>query len=241
MSIINQVLDELLPPGADREGCRSLTQTMLSRIKEGPLGDLTSGKENDGETVEGLRTEMPFHLSRRLTIDTIVRSRWTPDGPEPLSVIEEAEVEMDGVIDLVLCTVSEQGRAIRPIDLKTEEAFRVNSDVREGLMEPYGNFKIEPACDAEIEMLEHHGMQLALYYLALSTIEEERKRRNLPHRKVLRPAILVGITGRVVEYPEDMFRKTIEKLDQLLSSAAKMSLQPESRISEHTCSCGNCP
>ena len=241
VSIINQVLDELLPPGADREGCRSLTQTMLSRIKEGPLGDLTSGKENDGETVEGLRTEMPFHLSRRLTIDTIVRSRWTPDGPEPLSVIEEAEVEMDGVIDLVLCTVSEQGRAIRPIDLKTEEAFRVNSDVREGLMEPYGNFKIEPACDAEIEMLEHHGMQLALYYLALSTIEEERKRRNLPHRKVLRPAILVGITGRVVEYPEDMFRKTIEKLDQLLSSAAKMSLQPESRISEHTCSCGNCP
>jgi hypothetical protein len=90
-------------------------------------------------------------------------------------------------------------------------------------------------------MLESHGMQLALYYLALSTIEAERKRRNLPYRKVLRPAILVGITGRVVEYPEDMFRTTVEKLDQLLSSAATMSLQPESKISEYHCSCGNCP
>ena len=240
-SVINQVLDELLPPGADREGCSSLTQAILSRVKEGPLGDLVSGKGNRGSKVEGLRTEMPFHLSRRSTIDPIVRSRWTPDGPEPLSTIEEVEVEMDGVIDLVLCTVSDRGRAIRPIDLKTEEAFRVKSDVREGLMEPLGNFNIEPACDSEFEMLESHGMQLALYYLALSTIEAERKRRNLPYRKVLRPAILVGITGRVVEYPEDMFRTMLEKLDQLLSSAAMMSLQPESNISEYPCSCGNCP
>ena len=153
----------------------------------------------------------------------------------------QVDVEMDGVIDLVLCTVSDQGRAIRPIDLKTEEAFRVNSDVREGLMEPFGNFNIEPACDSEVEMLENHGMQLALYYLALSSIEEERKKRNLPYRKVLRPAILVGITGRVVEYPEETFRTTIEKLDQLLSSAAMISLQPESHISEYHCSCGNCP
>ena len=241
VSVINQVLDELLPPGADREGCSDLTQAILSRIKAGPLGGLVSGKENSGTMVEGLRTEMPFHLSITSNIDTIVRSRWTPDGPEPLSLIEQVDVEMDGVIDLVLCTVSDQGRAIRPIDLKTEEAFRVNSDVREGLMEPFGNFNIEPACDAEVEMLENHGMQLALYYLALSSIEEERKKRNLPYRKVLRPAILVGITGRVVEYPEETFRTTIEKLDQLLSSAAMISLQPESHISEYHCSCGNCP
>ena len=240
-SVIGQVLDELLPSGADREGCRSLMGEMLSRIKEGTMGELVSGKAVNGHIVEGLRTEMPFHLSRRTSLDRIVRTRWTPDGPEPLSAIDEANVEMDGVIDLVLCTVSGERKYIRPIDLKTEEAHKLTSGSLDGLMESHGNHSFEPQCDAEIEMLEHHSMQLALYYLALITIEEEREKRGLPTRSVLRPAILVGVTGRIVEYPEDMFKATLNELEKSLSVAAKMSLDSEPTLSDYECSCGNCP
>jgi len=240
-AVIVQVLDELLPSDADREGCISLMDKMLSRIKEGVMGDLVSGKDVNGHIVEGLRTEMPFHLSRRAHLDRVVRTRWTPDGPEPLSAIDEANVEMDGVIDLVLCTVSGDGKHIRPIDLKTEEAHKLTSGSSDGLMESHGNHSFEPQCDAEIEMLENHSMQLALYYLALRTIEEERGKRGLPNRTVLRPAILVGVTGRIVEYPEEMFNATLSELDKSLSLAASMSLESEPIISDYECSCGNCP
>jgi len=238
---IDMVLTELLPPGADREGCRSLMLEMLSRIKSGPLGNLVSGEKIDGHSVEGLRTEMPFHLSMKTNIGRIVRTRWTPDGPEPLSAIDMVNVEMDGVIDLVLCTASADAKNIRPIDLKTEEAHRLISGNKDGLMEAYGDHSSEPQCDAEIEILEHHSMQLALYYLALRTIEEERGERGLPTRSVLRPAILVGLTGRIVEYPEDMFKETLDELDKLLTEAAAMSLESEPTISDYECSCGNCP
>tara|TARA_B100001996_G_scaffold377775_1_gene360915 strand:+ start:579 stop:5444 length:4866 start_codon:yes stop_codon:yes gene_type:complete len=240
-SVIGQVLDEFLPSDADREACRSLMGKMLSRIKEGIMGDLVSGRAVNGHIVEGLRTEMPFHLSKTTPLDRVVRTRWTPDGPEPLSAIDEVAVEMDGVIDLVLCTVSGEGKHIRPIDLKTEEAHKLNSGSLDGLVESHGNHSFDPQCDAEIEMLENHSMQLALYYLALRTIEEEREKRGLPSRTVLRPAILVGVTGRIVEYPEEMFNATLKELDKALSLAAAMSLESEPTISDYECSCANCP
>jgi len=87
---------------------------------------LVSGTAVDGHVLEGLRTEMPFHIALPADLEGMVRHRWSPDGPEPLTLLDEATVEMSGVIDLVLCTRTPEASTIRPIDLKTEEAGRMH-------------------------------------------------------------------------------------------------------------------
>ena len=87
-------------------------------------------------------------------------------------------------------------------------------------------------------------MQLALYYRALKRIEASREEP----RKVLRPAIWVGVTGRLVEYPEVLFQQAQSELDELLIQVAKMELDSNDSLSNHpplseeSCEpCKSCP
>ena len=240
-TLMNQVFDEILPPGSTIEEYSGIVQTILDRIRQGPLGKLCSGKQVSGHVVDGLRTEMPFHISRKVDLGGIVRGRWSPDGLEPLSIISETSLEMDGVIDLVLCTSSESGKFIRPIDLKTEEAMSIVREDISGLISSFGKTSFKPSSESESHILQHHSMQLTLYYLALKSIEDERKLRGLPYREVLRPAILVGVTGRIVEYPEEMFEASLEKIESTMRTATEMALLSEAPISNYPCTCSNCP
>jgi hypothetical protein len=238
--LMNQVFDEILPPEANRAEYSEISRSVLSRIRKGPLGEMCEGSIVGGHVVEGLRTEMPFHLSRQIDLGGIIRGRWTPEGSEPLSSINSASLEMDGVIDLVLCTKSGDSHYIRPIDLKTEEAIGLQSDDSEGLISSLGEDGLNPSSDFEKSMLEHHSMQLTLYYLALKSIEDERKRRGLPHREVLRPAILIGVTGRIVEYPEEIFSECLHRIEETMGTATEMALLSEAPISKYKCECSNC-
>jgi hypothetical protein len=222
--IHNTVFDELLPLDADRESTIHLVNLMINRIKSGPLGNLTRGEIFDGHRVEGLRTEMPFNITKKINLNNLVRSRWTPEGYEPLSQIEFANIEMSGLIDLVLCTVINGESTIRPVDLKTEEASKLISQKTDGLIEALGESTTEPKCRAEIEILLEHRMQQALYYTALKNIENERSKYGYPSRKILPPAILIGVTGRLVVYPDDMLQSALDDLEENLTLAAQMSL-----------------
>ena len=163
------------------------------------------------------------------------------EGSEQLSSIDRASLEMDGVIDLVLCTKSGDSNYIRPIDLKTEEAIGLRSDDPEGLISSLGQGGgLNPSSELEKSMLEHHSMQLTLYYLALKSIEDERKKRGLPHREVLRPAILIGITGRIVEYPEEIFSDCLNRIEETMRTATEMALLSDAPISKYKCKCSNC-
>ena len=237
---MNQVFDEILPPEADRAEYSEISRSVLSRIRKGPLGEMCEGSIVGGHIVEGLRTEMPFHLSREIDLGGIIRGRWTPEGSEQLSSIDRASLEMDGVIDLVLCTKSGDSNYIRPIDLKTEEAIGLRSDDPEGLISSLGQGGLNPSSELEKSMLEHHSMQLTLYYLALKSIEDERKKRGLPHREVLRPAILIGITGRIVEYPEEIFSDCLHRIEETMRTATEMALLSDAPISKYKCKCSNC-
>jgi hypothetical protein len=222
--IHNTVFDELLPLEADRESIIQLVNLMINRIKSGPLGKLSRGEIFDGHRVEGLRTEMPFNITKKINLNGLVRSRWTPEGYEPLSKIEFANIEMSGLIDLVLCTVINGESTIRPIDLKTEEASKLIDQKTDGLIEALGESTTKPKCQAEIEILLEHRMQQALYYTALKNLENERSKYGYPSRKVLPPAILIGVTGRLVVYPDDMLQNALDDLEENLILAAKMSL-----------------
>lgn len=239
---------ELLPTGADEEHTARLVATMVEHLQAGPLGALVSGDAVDGHKLEGLRTEMPFHIALTVPLGGMVRHRWTPDGPEPLTRLDEATVEMSGVIDLVLCTRTSESSTIRPVDLKTEGAGRMSEGGSNELLAALGSEKTGPACEAEEGTLRQHRMQLALYYRALSSIEHARQEAGLPHREVLRPAILIGVTGRMVEYPEDMLKESLDELDELLASTARMALSSDIPIShfarlsgEAASACEKCP
>ena len=217
---------------------------MTNRLSNSKLGRMVSGEIIDGEKVEGLRTELPFHISFKVPLDGLTRGRWTPRGADELSSINEASVLMDGLIDLVLCTDGSDGPAIRPIDLKTEEASKLFSNQSDGLLESLGSESYQPVCEAEFAMLHHHRMQLALYYRALERIEQKKTHP----RRVLRPAIWVGVTGRLVEYPEDLFLNAQKELDEILIQVASIELNLEDDINNHpplkiesSGPCNHCP
>lgn len=228
-TVHEQVYQEILSSNIELSAIKPLVIEIIERLSNGKLGQLVSGDEIDGTIVEGLRTEMPFHISFEVSTKNLLMTNWTPDGHKPISQIEDASVVMDGLIDLVLCTNGEEGPSIRPIDLKTEEAGKLYSNASEGLLEGLGADSYEPACLAEEQMLHHHRMQLVIYYRALKQMESKRERP----RNVLRPAIWVGVTGRLVEYPKDMFDSANEELDEILAQAARISLDPETSIKNY--------
>ena len=91
-------------------------------------------------------------------------------------------------------------------------------------------------------------MQLALYYRALQSIENAKRDADLPYREVLPPAILIGVTGRMVEYPEDILDESLGELEDLLARTARMALSSDvplsdfARLSGEAASvCESCP
>lgn len=229
-TIHKQVYNEILPANIKSSKINPLVVKMIQRLVDGKLGSLVLGNEIDGIKVEGLRTEMPFHISFEIPTEDLFLKRWTPNGQNPISQIKTTSIVMDGLIDLVLCTNDDNdGPSIRPIDLKTEEAIKLYLNDTDGLLESLGEESLQPSCLSEEQMLHHHRMQLVIYHRALEKIESKRENP----RKVLRPAIWVGVTGRLVEYPEEIFDKANEELDVILSQAAKISLDPDDSILNH--------
>jgi superfamily I DNA/RNA helicase len=227
------VFSELLPPDADADKVSEATAKMAQRVSDGRMGEMIRGTEFDGMRVEGLRTEMPFHLSMPVSFEAVRRGKWSPEGVEDLVTIDSTTIDMSGVIDLVLCTSNVNGKpTIRAIDLKTTDAHCLLDESQSGLLEALGVETTGPACEAEEELLRKHRLQMALYHQALEESESDRSSEGLPSRQVLPPAILVGVTGRLVEYPQALLEEAKADLIETLSRTARMSLASDFPISE---------
>ena len=87
---------------------------------------------------------------------------------------------------------------------------------------------MEPACEAELSMLNHHRLADEII-----TEHEHNRKQKRAFRKVLRPAIWVGVTGRLVEYPEELFSKAQKELDEILMKVASIELNPQEDLSQH--------
>jgi len=243
------VFQELLPPGSDKEHTQRLVRIMAERIRKGPLGELVSGMEVGGHRLEGLRTEMPFHISLPVEMGDVSNCRWTPDGNEKLATTKSSIVELSGLVDLVICTRNDKGEStIRPVDLKTEDVANLESEEVSGLLEALGNSDLGPVCTSEEAILTKHRMQLALYYRALQLTEQKKASMGLPSREVLPPAILIGVTGRMIQYPEDALETALAELGTLLKRSSIMAISAEAPISEsprldseHSSVCEECP
>ncbi len=227
------VFNELLPPDADANRTSELVMMMADRVSNGPLGAMIRKDVVRDHRLEALRTEMPFHISIKVNSSNATRHRWSPDGDIPMTRHDSAVVEMSGIIDLVVCTATSDGQsAIRAVDLKTEDAGSMDADSPTGLIEALGSEEAGPINEAEVDILTKHGLQLALYYRALKSIEDARAAQGMPSRLVLPPAILVGVTGRLVEYSEEMLENSLSNLDALLERSARMALSSSMSLSQ---------
>ncbi len=225
----NQVFEELMPIGIDYELTDKIVNTILQRIQSGVIGRLTDGEMVNGEKIQGVRTEYPFTISNKITFEPIPQTRWTPSGVETITSTESACVDMDGSIDLVLCSDGPNGPSIRPIDLKTEQSTSIVNG-KGPLLETLGEDTTEPISIEEEEILRHHRLQLVLYHRALEMMEETRPKGE--RRYVQRPAILIGVTGRLVVYPEKMFNDAQIELDNILRIASRINLTTELSFDE---------
>jgi hypothetical protein len=137
---------------------------------------------------------------------------------------------LDGIADLVLCqTDGQTHNTIRAIDLKTTGGLSILNppDDIEGTI-----FEIPSDPDdeiirtsAELELLDHYRMQLYLYHLCLVRQEAMRETLGMATREVLRPAILVASTGRLISWTEEEFEQIGQEFDDLIKQLALIEVK----------------
>ena len=75
---------------------------------------------------------------------------------------------------------------------------------------------------AEMEILSKHRHQLVLYHLALVRLEDVRKKMGLLPRIVERPAVWVGVSGRLVQMDESLYKQTLIDLEHLIHELVRI-------------------
>jgi hypothetical protein len=229
-SLISQVLDELLPTSANRDLASGMLKKMAEILLDGKLGRLVQGAIIDGLYVEGLRTEWPFLVNIEQPLIDVAENRWSPFGNQIVEEITSLTFELDGIADLVLCQTDGQSyNTIRAIDLKTTGGLSILNppDDIEGTI-----FEIPSDPDdetirtsAELELLDHYRMQLYLYHLCLVRQEAMRETLGMATREVLRPAILVASTGRLISWTEEEFEQIGQEFDDLIKQLALIEVK----------------
>jgi len=252
-SLISQVLDELLPTSANRDLAAGMLKKMAEILLDGKLGRLVQGATIDGLYVEGLRTEWPFLVNIEQPLSDVMENHWSPFGSQIVEEITSMTFELDGIADLVLCQTDGQSHnTIRAIDLKTTGGLSILNppDEIEGTI-----FEIPSDPDdeiirtsSELELLDHYRMQLYLYHLCLVRQEAMRGTLGMTTREVIRPAILVASTGRLISWTAEEFEQIGQEFDDLIKQLALVEVKergdeanfPRLPIEEEQ-TCSQCP
>jgi len=190
---------------------------LTRRLEHGHLGLLSTGKRVDGHRLLGLRTELPFSHTFDVEFEPIVHGPWAPEGFVEKTFEDRALVQLQGFIDLVICTEDSSGRnTLRVADIKTDRCRRQLPELQ------YDMEGHEPRTENEFALLRRHGIQLAIYDGALramnSQAPEEKRRLMLP------PAIVWPGNGRMIEYPDEMMTDLRSELKRLLQIRAREHL-----------------
>lgn len=215
-SVIKSAISEI---GLDSESSSllELVSILTSRIENGPLGKLASGETVFGHTIHGHRTELPFTHSREVNFNPITHGPWTPEGHLQTTIESQAIIQIEGLIDLVICTQDEHGRpTIRAVDIKTDGSMAGK---------PYSESPKDdskPRSEDELNLLRRHGIQLSIYHEALEEMNLQVPEKN--RRLLLPPAIVWARNGRMIAYPKDMLRDLRKELGELLSLTARTHL-----------------
>ncbi len=255
--LIHQVLDEMSSADIDKEGTAALLMEMAEALRQGGLGRKVCAGEESGmektSRVEALRTEWPFHIRLDIPLDDVADTRWTPHGERVVQTLTSITFQLDGICDLVLCETDDEGdNTIRAFDLKSSGASEIldpPENPKGSLFEEVQDPLDEEDCnEAERMMLQKHRFQIYLYHLALENQEKMRKDLGIPHRRVVKPAIVVAATGRLITWSDERFAEIAGEFWELLAKLAAVEVELRTdeknfpRLSgEEVAICHKCP
>ncbi len=235
-SVIKQVLAEFniglsSSDKNDAEKARITTQRLaqLSQLTQnGLLGKLSAGETQNGFTVEGLRTELPFLYKHNIAMQDKFKTVFSLSGPRPVASVEQVTISFDGRADLVLALRDQSNKGyLQIVDLKTtgcrSEFDESNASKGHQLQRLEGD-PLSPFATtaAEKEILEKYRLQLTLYSLALEALESAKPQSE--QREILAPALLIGASGRMVRLTDDDYQKARKDLESHLDWMAQLSV-----------------
>tara|TARA_B100000902_G_scaffold318907_1_gene310989 strand:- start:1273 stop:3783 length:2511 start_codon:yes stop_codon:yes gene_type:complete len=221
-AVLPGIFDELLTGSADRDLTADAVRRMIQVLRDSPLGRFLIEEKGKWGCLDGVRTELPFGFEMTVKGSPIEVESWSPWGSKTHLTSEHAQGRFSGLVDLVVAYSDDDTSRILPIDLKTEDAYLLwepPESIEGTLLEVPDNGDLT---DAEKEILSKHRHQLVLYHLALVRLEEVRKKAGLIPRTVERPAIWVGISGRLVQMDVSLFEQTLLDLDHLIHELVRI-------------------
>jgi hypothetical protein len=258
-SIINEVLAEfnIDSSSSDKNIAQQAKITakrlvQLSQLTQnGLLGKLSAGENQDGFTVEGLRTELPFLYKHNIAMQDKYKTVFSLSGPQPVAEVDQVTISFDGRADLVLALRDTSGKGyLQVVDLKTTGCRGEfdESDVSKGhLLQRLEGDPLNPfaTTTAEKEILAKYRLQLTLYSLALEAMEFSKEKSQ--RRVILAPALLIGASGRMVRLTDEEFQESRQDLQAHLLWMAQLSVtnaesdEPPRLEKEAISICKQCP
>jgi hypothetical protein len=205
---------------------------LLGLIQRGRLGRLTRGDEQQGRSLDGLRTEHPFFAMLEVPGGSLPVTAWTREGRVDVATVQRPIAEVEGRMDLVIAVQdSVLGACLQVVDLKTTGCLAPYrpDDVTQGHpLQDLSGIGEDGRTQAERDELAHYALQLTLYSMALEA--QEGGRPEGQRRRVLPPALLVAASGRMVEMTDDEYASHRSEAERLMRWKVQLSVDPESVV-----------
>ena len=236
MSVIEQVLTEFnITSSSSDKSIAAQARITAQRLvqlslltQNGLLGKLSAGDTQNGFTVEGLRTELPFLYKHNIPMQDKYKTVFSLSGPQPVAEVEQVTISFDGRADLVLALRDKSNKGyLQVVDLKTtgcRDEFDESDASKGHLLQRVEGDPLNPfaTTDAEKEILAKYRLQLTLYSLALEAMESAKPAPE--RREILAPALLIGASGRMVRLTPDDYQKARKELEGHLEWMAQLSV-----------------
>jgi hypothetical protein len=229
----------------EQQQTRDRIVELAQLLSDGLLGQLTEGKEVNGQSVEGLQTEASFYFTRNVELTDMYRNPTLGLSQSTITQIRNVAITFEGQADIVLAGCESDEKWLQVADLKTSGSRTVDLSqhrLQKGIEDWDSS---SPQNDEEVEMLRNHRLQLTLYSMVFQ--KQESLKPDDERRKIKPPALLISTSGRLVEMPAEMYEEAQNELSMLLEWIARLTAnqndvsEPKRLPMESIDTCKKCP
>ena len=229
----------------EQQQTRDRIVELAQLLSDGLLGQLTEGKEVNGQSVEGLQTEASFYFTRNVELTDMYRNPTLGLSQSTITQIRNVTITFEGQADIVLAGCESDEKWLQVADLKTSGSRTVDLSqhrLQKGIEDWDSS---SPQNDEEVEMLRNHRLQLTLYSMVFQ--KQESLKPDDERRKIKPPALLISTSGRLVEMPAEMYEEAQNELSMLLEWIARLTAnqndvsEPKRLPMESIDTCKKCP
>ncbi len=205
----------------EQQQTRARIIELAQLLSNGLLGQLTEGKEVNGQSIEGLQTEASFYFTRNVELIDVYRNPALGLSQSIITQIKNVEITFEGQADIVLAGCEKDVKWLQVADLKTSGS-RADDLSSHRLQKGIENWdSLSPQNDEEMAMLRNHRLQLTLYSMVFQ--KQESLKSDAERRSIKPPALLISTSGRLVEMPVEMYEEAQKELSMLLQWIGRLT------------------